>query len=243
MSSFVGWDEPTEKAKNAGSGLFLKLEAGKTYRVRLVSNAVRYFQHWEPVICRSPGVDPKTNVVLDPLMQMSRPDGSPYQPKERYAIWVLDRQDANKLKIMDFPSVLYERFAEWKTDFNEAPGGANGPDWKIVLEARGNDKRKTQYRAERLDKTQFTTEEIDRCKAGITVNGTQVGLKEHLANLRRANTPQEIRDMLAAKGNATSAPNTTKPATVPTGTSEVSLGDSKPATTAATPAAPKGFDF
>ena len=258
MSSFVGWDEPTGKARTGGagggSGMFLKLESGKTYRVRLVGNAVQYFQHWEPVICRSPGVDPKTNTVLDPLMQMSKPDGTPYLPKERYAIWVLDRLDGNKLKIMDFPGVLYDRFKAWKADFNQAPGDVNGPDWKIELQARGGNKRNTQYIAERLDRTPFTTEEIERIQKGLTINGAQISLRDHMANLRRANTPEEIRNLLATKSDPT-GPTGANKSVVVTGTTEASFD--KPAQTQApaaqaapaapaanqAPAAPKGFEF
>jgi len=229
MPSFVGWDEQGTQ-KKGGGGQFLKLEAGKKYRVRLVSNAVRYFQHWEPVICRSPGVDAK-GVVLDPLMQMN------YTPKERYAIWVFDREDGNKLKVMDFPPTLYEQFSEWKVNFNDAPGGPNGPDWVIKLEVRGNDRRKTQYKASNLEKTTLTPEELELIKNG--------NLKEKLAELRKENTPEEIRNLIAAKNGDPTGPSTARPnAVIPSGTMEVHAAPSSAPTTSAPPAAaPKGFDF
>lgn len=232
MPSFVGWDEPTGN-KNKGGGQFLKLEAGKTYHVRLVSNAVRYFQHWEPVICRSPGIDPKTNKILDPLMQQN------YAPKERYAIWVIDRDDANRLKVMDFPPVLFEQFAEWKVNFNEAPGGPNGPNWKIKLEMRGNNRRLTQYKASHLDKAPFTAEELEQIKAG--------NLKEKLAELRKENTPEEIRQLLAAKGGDPTGPASAKPQAT---TAAAAAPAEAPTETFKQPEAapaeapkPKGFEF
>lgn len=230
MPSFVGWDEQGEKKKGQGGGQFLKLEAGKTYRVRLVSNAVRYFQHWEPVICRSPGVDAK-GTVLDPLMQMN------FAPKERYAIWVFDREDGNKLKVMDFPPTLYEQFSEWKVNFNDAPGGPSGPDWKIKLEVRGNDRRKTQYKAAALDKTPLTSEELELIKNG--------NLKEKLAELRKENTPEEIRNLLAAKNGDPTGPSTARPnAPIPTATAEMThAAPAAPAAPSTPAAAPKGFDF
>lgn len=217
MPKYVGWDEQDKKQGQGGQ--FLKLEAGKKYKVRLVSNAVQYFQHWEPVICRSPGTDPKTNQTIDPLMLMN------YTPKKRYAIWVFDREDQNKLKVMDFPPTLYEQFAEWKANFNENPGGPNGPDWSIKLEVPGTDRRRTKYKATHLDKTPFTEDELKLIKEG--------NLKEKLTELRKENTPDEIRTMLAAKNGD------------PTGPSNV---ESSPAGRPATPpAAPKaegdGYDF
>ncbi len=183
MSKFVGWDE--QETRKGQGGQFLKLEAGKKYKVRLVSNAVQYFQHWEPVICRSPGQDPKTGQVVDPLMLQG------FVPKKRYAIWVFDREDQNKLKVMDFPPTLYEQFAEWKANFNENPGGANGCDWIIKLEIPGTDRRRTKYKATHMDKVPFTPEEVKLIQEG--------NLKEKLAELRKENTPEDIRRMVAEK--------------------------------------------
>ena len=204
MPKFVGWDE--QEGKKGQGGQFLKLEANKKYKVRLVSNAVQYFQHWEPIICRSPGVDPKTNQTVDPLMLQN------FIPKKRYAIWVFDREDQNKMKVMDFPPTLYEQFAEWKANFNENPGGANGPDWVIKLEIPGTDRRRTKYKATHLDKTPFTEDEAKLIREGC--------LKEKLAELRKENTPDEILTMLAAKNvdptgpsNVAGAPAAPKAAT------------------------------
>ena len=182
---YVGWDE---KNTGGGGGMFLKLEAGKKYKVRLVGKPASYHQHWEPVICRSPGVDPETKKTLDPLMLQG------FTPKKRFAMWVLDREDGNKLKIMDFPSVLFDQFAEWKASANEDPGGANGPDWSIKLDIPGGDRRRTKYKATSLAQTPLTDEELKAIKEG--------NLKEKLYEARRPNTPEEIRAMLAQKTGA-----------------------------------------
>lgn len=189
MPKYVGWDEPEERKGGQGGGQFLKLEAGKKYKVRLVSRPVQYFQHWDPVICRSPGVDPESGKTLDPLMLQG------HTPKKRYAIWVFDREDQNKLKVMDFPPSLRDQFVEWKANFNEDPGGPNGPDWIVKLEVPGTDRRRTKYKASYLDKAPFTQEELKQITEG--------NLKEKLNELRRENTPEEIRQLLAAKGDPT----------------------------------------
>lgn len=230
MPNFVGWDEAKEKGKGQGGGQFLKLEAGKKYKVRLVSNAVQYFQHWEPIICRSPGVDKETGKTLDPLMLQG------YAPKKRYAIWVFDREDQNKLKVMDFPPTLYEQFSEWKANFNDNPGGANGPDWSIRLEIPGTDRRRTKYKASNLDKTPFTEEEIALIKSS--------NLKEKLAELRKENTPEEIRALLASKSGDPSGPSTVGTAGKTTTTETAAAPAAQAPAAAAQPkAAPAGFDF
>jgi len=216
MPKYVQWDD-AEKSKGSG-GQFLKLEPNKKYRIRLVSNAVQYFQHWEPVICRSPGVvDGKT---VDPLMLQG------FAPKKRYAIWVFDREDQNRLKVMDFPPTLFEQFAEWKANFNDAPGGANGPDWVIKLEVPGTDRRRTKYKASYLDKAPFSEDEIKQIKEG--------NLKEKLTEFRKENTPEEIRQLLAAKSDPT-GPSATSVLSTPS-IPQAPVKPEKPANTG-------GYDF
>lgn len=187
----LAWDK-TDTARRGGEGdtQFLKLKAGETYKLRCVGRPVGYLQHWEPVICRSPGKDPETKQIIDPLMLKG------FEPKERYAIWVLNRKENNILQVVDFPGTLLEQFVRWKDEFGDEPGGLKGPDWKISLEIPpGADKRRTKYVAMNLDRTPFTDEE----KALFTKMGGGDGLRAKLAELRRDNTPDEINEMLARK--------------------------------------------
>jgi hypothetical protein len=190
----IGWEKGESQKKSGGGGsgedssMFLKLEAGKNYKIRLVGRPVAYLQHWEPVVCRSPGKDPNTNQVLCPLMLKGK------EPKERFASWVIDRDDNNKLKVMDFPFMLLKQFQRWKEAFGDEPGGMKGPDWKISLEIPpGGTKRQTNYIAMNLDRTPFTPEEHEVFKK----HGGGDGLKAKLAEIRRDHTPEEINDMLA----------------------------------------------
>jgi len=186
--NYVGWDQKHERA---GSGQFLKLKAGKTYKIRLVGSPIQYHQHWaptSPITCRSPGKDKETGKIIDPLMLQN------FTPKERYCIWVLDRDDGNTLKMMDFPPILYDQFKEWAEAANEQPGGVKGCDWSIKVEIpAGGDVRRTKYKATSLpNSTPFTEEELKAMKEGK--------LKEKLNEARKPNTPDEIRKMLAEKG-------------------------------------------
>ena len=188
MNSYVTWDS-IKKEGGTGGGIFLKLQAGSKYRLRLVGSPLKYLQHWtmsgSSVTCRSPGTDPTTGQIVDPLMLMGE------EPKVRFAMWVLNRDDGNKLQIIDFPPQLAQHFALWKEGFNDEPGGKNGPDWQIKLDAPGGVKSQTKYSALALDRAPFTEEELKRIQDGK--------LRERLDDVRRANTPEEIRAMLADK--------------------------------------------
>jgi hypothetical protein len=180
-TKFVDWSDKVGKGDSDAGGQFLKLKAGSKYRVRLCGKAVCYMQHWEPIPCRSPGKE------TDPLIAEGK------TPKARYAIWVIDRNDENRLKVMDFPPTLFEQFGAWKMATGEEPGGKKGTDWQISLDIPpGQDKRKTKYSAMPLDRTVFTDEEIKAMQ--------EIGIQKKLAELRRDHTPQEIMQMLADKG-------------------------------------------
>jgi hypothetical protein len=188
-SQFVDWDDDTGGGDSGSQ--FLRLKANNTYTIRLVSKPVKYLQHWQPIICRSPGKD-EDGKPLDPLIEMGISS-----PKPRYAIWVFHRDDGNRLKLMDFPGMLLEIFRDWKKNFNgEEPGGKNGPDFKVTVELPpGADRRRTKYKSMPLDRAPFTEEELEILKKGI--DGMK--LKDKLLELRRENTPAEIRQMMKEK--------------------------------------------
>lgn len=196
-TTFVEWEE-NEKTNSrpggAGGGSkngFLKLQNGVRYRVRLVSKPVRYFQHWEPVPCRSPGIDESTGQTIDPLMQLG------YKPKKTFAIWVIDRADG-QFKVMDFPQSLYNEFLKWKQGFNEDPGGHRGPDFQIWRECPSGNKMQTRYNAIALDRVEFTEDE----KTFIKNNN----LRQKIEDLRKAHSPEEIKQLLAKHQEGGGAP-------------------------------------
>jgi hypothetical protein len=189
MAKFVDWKDGSsgDRGDGGGGGQFLKLQGGNSYTIRLVGRPIRYMQHWEPVICRSPGVDENTKQVIDPLMVQG------YQPKPRYAIWVFHREDANKFKVMDFPGVLMDQFKEWAVTNNCDPGREKGPDWVIKLEVPGGDKRRTKYHSTaKMNSAPFTEEEMKLLK--------ESKFHDKLVELRKPNTPDEIRAMMAKRG-------------------------------------------
>jgi len=191
-AKIFSWNELPDIGKKKGgkSSGFLKLEPGNTYTVRLVLDPIAYLQHWEPVICRSPFRDEKTGEIIDPLMALG------HEPKQRFACWVLHREDNSTLKLMDFPPSLAKDFKKWSVaNGNESAGGMKGPDFRIVVE-KGETKLRTKYAAIHMNVAPFTQDEIAMLKAA---GGTE-GLLTKLKNLRKDNTPEEIRAMMAEKG-------------------------------------------
>lgn len=193
---FVGWEENQRRSGGGGggnggtgSGMFLKLEVGKKYNVRLVSKPYEYYQHWDPFACRSPGRDPATKQMLDPLL-IANPD---LKPKKRYAIWVLDLNDNNNLKIMDFASTIYDEFVKWKMTFNDDPGGIKGPNWIIEGKCPTGKKRDTRWSAAYLDRAPFTPEQVTAIEAG--------NLEARLIDARKPHTPDQIRELMAKFGS------------------------------------------
>lgn len=182
MPRFQNWDQGGNSRSGGDSSLFLKLQAGNKYRVRLISRPLHYLQFWEPIVCRSPGQDKDGNVIC-PLMQQG------LTPKDRYAIWVFDRLDDNKLKIMDFPPSLFDCFKEWKEENNEDPGGPRGTDWSVKLEAPSGNQKYVKYKAVPVSAAPFTEEELKRMNDGR--------LKERILEVRKDDSPEEIRAKLA----------------------------------------------
>jgi hypothetical protein len=204
MAKFVDWKDSTGggEGSGGGGGQFLKLQGGNTYTIRLVGKPIRYMQHWEPVICRSPGVDEKTKQVIDPLMIQG------YQPKPRYAIWVFHREDGNKFKVMDYPGVLQDQFKDWACTNNVDPGREQGPDWVIKLEVPGGDKRRTRYKSTpKQAGAPFTEEEMKLLK--------ESKFHDKLIELRKPNTPDEIRAMMSKRGGESAAAKAEEQASAP----------------------------
>lgn len=180
----------TGRKKDSKGAGFLKLEAPGTYTVRLVLDPIAYLQHWEPVICRSPFKDEKTGEIIDPLMALG------HEPKQRFACWVLHREDNSALKLMDFPPSLAKDFRKWsQANGNESAGGMKAPDFRVIVE-KGETKLRTKYNAIHMNLAPFTEEEIAVLKAA----GGKEGLMDKLRELRRDNTPEEIRALMAQRG-------------------------------------------
>jgi len=192
-----GEDEDMVSSSNGG-GLFLKLQQGNRYKIRLVGKALHYYQFWEPIVVRSPYKDDDGTVIC-PLCQAG------FTPKDRFSIWVIDREDG-KLKIMDFPPSLFNSFREWHKATNEDPGGRNGPDFSIKVEAPSGKQKYVKYSATSIAPAPFTEEEIKQIKDGK--------LKERMNEVRKDDSPDDIRQKMVDAGIVRASTAEKKPSRV-----------------------------
>lgn len=172
---------------------FMELVVGRTYRLRMVGKPYEYYQHWKPIVCRSPGV--RDGEVLDPLMVMGK------LPTPMYAAWFLVRA-GDVLKLVDFPESLLNHLLKWAKANNAEPGGRHGCDWEIRCVRATHYLNKSKYDAVALGQTPFT-------EAEFAVFGARGDLASILEKARSPHTTEEIRHMLdEERGRQVAAPST-----------------------------------
>lgn len=157
--SFVDWNY----SSSGGKGNFLNLVSGNQYRVRPIGQPVimhKYFRTDENGKTR-------TAITADPescSVAQKHPD---LKPTTRYGVYVIDRNDDNKVKVMEFPQSVFNAFGQWAQNMKIKPGGKEAFDWSINVTGAGLKKR---YNASALEKTPLTQEEISAYKEAVEQN-------------------------------------------------------------------------
>jgi len=219
MAKYLNWDDVAEPTKNSGgqrtggknSGKFLKAEANQTYLLRPILKPVGFFQYTyinKGQLRRARVADPENCSVR------AKHPTELKKAQERRAFLAFDRNDANKLKIVDLPASAMEPFKHFKRLAKVEPGSAAGVEIKLsVICPNGKKDRDTTYEIEFGDPVPFTTEE----RKFWDENKKDYNLEEIFA----ANTPEEIEKRLfgdwdnkgtnnnAAPGKTASAPKQT----------------------------------
>lgn len=159
MTDFVDWEdvETTTKGRKSGGsgggGKFLRLEANTTHTVRPVHKPIMFYKIFNRVGKRLNSA----NVEEDTKIPNSYPD---LKPSRRFAIVVFDRDDDNKLKILEFGSTVFEAFRYYKKMAKAEPGGNDGGDFEIKVDCpNGKKDRDTTYNVEFKERKEFTDEE------------------------------------------------------------------------------------
>jgi len=144
----VEWGK-IEKTGQGGGGIFLKLSEGK-HKVRLVGKAFEYTKHWDPINVSCPGKDGGCPICNRDGDNVAR---------TRYAINILDRDDDNKIKILDAGPQVFTAFRDYWESAKVDPGGKDGPDLIVKVEVPGGDVRRKKYSVIPLQPAPFTEEE------------------------------------------------------------------------------------
>lgn len=158
MTSLVDWDSvsdgsSTSKGKK-GKASFMRLGAG-TYQVRLLGSPVHFYKFmvrdsdgkWHSAVC--------TDAENNPVSKKHN-----IKPTERYAVLVIDRADG-EVKILEAGVSVFKEFRAFFKHTGKNPGGANGADFRIVIEGSGRTKK---YSTSFVKNTPLTDEEVSKLK-------------------------------------------------------------------------------
>lgn len=197
---FSNWPD---KSSGGGNGItFLRFESGKTCRLRPFGSAVEFvklfIERGKPSII----VDPDDKDAAAKLL--TEHAGREIKPSYRCAMFVLDRGDDNKVKILEGGHQIFEAFANWTAGSGIRPGSGQGGDWQISVTGDGvGGSNPRKYSPVYLGPQMFTDDE----KKMIS------GLKEE-GKLKLGNYLKEIalKDVLETAFGVVPSAATTEPA-------------------------------
>jgi hypothetical protein len=152
----VDWNS-FEGGSGEKGGDFLKLEPGKTHKIRIIGKPYLIYKYWierDGQTRRAITADPKNCVIHTKHNE---------QPKQRFAITCFDRADG-KLKILEGPMTILKSIGAWYQESGIEPGSAKAGDFAIKVERQGTDARTTRYHVMFLKFVPFTNEEVEAYK-------------------------------------------------------------------------------
>jgi hypothetical protein len=154
----VDWSSFNENSGSKGNGRsgisFLKFEANTTSRVRPIGRAKEFFKIF--IEKGKPSIIVDVNDKEEAARMLSEETGREIVPNYRNAYFVLDRNDGNKVKIMEGGRQIFKQIAEWSNQTKIEPGSGQGYDWSI--KATGNNKDR-EYIATPLQPAPLTADE------------------------------------------------------------------------------------
>lgn len=193
----------------------------KTAKVRLIGRPYRYFEYLHPIKVRA-DYDPFAGRERqDPLAKLG------FVPRGRNVMFVFDRRDDNKMKLMFFDHFqgdiddedcrcdcpqhqheiakedrrLFEAIAAYKIRGNIEPGGPQGPDFDVRIEVRVKIVRGRKYFVSQKSEASASREPkpfAEKELAVLEAHGRWEGLKKELDEAVKAVPDAEIQKMLDA---------------------------------------------
>jgi len=158
----VSWGQVAKGGRGSGAprSLYsqvdkLKLkDSGTQYKLRLIGQPFPSFKLYEPI---EVNLDKDYNKDLEVFTAGNK-------PSMRFAVWVFDRNDGNKIKLFEGGAMIFRQFGSYQEIINEDPGGESGPDWSVSFSDPVGDNGKKnprlrQYRCMHLKEAPFTEEE------------------------------------------------------------------------------------
>lgn len=155
----VSWGSVGGKKGNVWSEIDrLKLKDPNTqYRMRLIGDPFRFFKLYEPI-------EVTLGASYNEELEVFK---AGHTPSARYAIWVFDRNDSNKIKLFEGGPMIFQQFGTYQEIIGDDPGGEVGPDWSVsfndpIGENGKPNPRLRQYRCMHIKPAPFTDEERKR---------------------------------------------------------------------------------
>jgi len=161
MANVVSWGDREKNNKKGRSGNdFLRLKPGE-YQIRCIGRPVKFYRYYvdQPAGSERPFLsaitsDPEECVIRNVYNQ---------EPACRYALNVINRE-SGELQILEMPQTIFNQIADWAEEWEVAPGGPEGCDFKIKVQREGNNPRNTKYKVIPLKQTPFSDEEAEYLK-------------------------------------------------------------------------------
>jgi len=183
MADYVQWDSVPKKGGSGDKSDFLKLESGRTYKIRPVFDPVKFYKYFHKkdgrlrtAICGNPDTCP----VRDRHPELKK-------PSLRFAAHIIDRNDG-KVKVLEAAQSVFRPIGSSFEATGKNPGsGKDGSDWQVTVNGK---LLNTTYDVVRLGDTPFSEEERDAIKLALD------GDKKKLQKLYKVDTPEEIEEKL-----------------------------------------------
>ena len=155
----------------------------KPFRIRIAGNPKNFRSHWAAFksISKAPIRSPAYSID-DKSLDVAWAEGD-WFPQRRHACTVFDRDDGNRLKILESEDSLFAYFSNWYKTTGINPVSSEGTDWFIWVKNNGET---TEYSATPDVKSTPFTEDEKKILANPPFDINQV------INIK---TPEEIKTM------------------------------------------------
>jgi hypothetical protein len=220
---YLGWGDvaPKDEQESTKKVDYLWLKSGQKYKIRPVHKPVHIFKYFyrnsknelHTAICANPDTCPVAAEHTDLA-----------KPSSRYAIYVFDRNDDNKLKVMEGPKTVFLPFRERFQATDKDPGGSTtGGDWQINITGTG---KNTKYSLIYIEDVPLTASEKSAVSELITEESSK------LVNIYKPHTQEEMEKRLfepfpSKDGSSDSGSETSStPAPAPTAQTGASASES-----------------
>lgn len=144
-SGDAAWDFDGEKKSppkqtpqyaRADYDIFVRLKPQeKPFKVRIASNSKNFRSHWGAFksISKAPVRSPAYSMD-EKSLDIAWAEGD-WFPQRRHACEVFDRDDGNKLKILEAPDSVFSHFGNWFKATGINPSSSEGTDWFIWVKS------------------------------------------------------------------------------------------------------------